>query len=140
VTLAEAPKRGDAQLRARLRQPLFQLRQGDVWRLDKKSPDKIAMLFSAPRQPIAALRLGTSVAAQSAQRLPADRARGADAKPCRSLTARKPFINGGQDTRAKVKRKRLGHEGRPPSPALILNQIKADSGIPKPIQSGRILL
>jgi hypothetical protein len=109
-------------------------------RLDKKGPDKIAMLFGALRQPIAALRLGTSVATRSAQRLPADGARRADAKPRRSLTARKPFINNGEDTRAKVKRKRLGHEGRPPSPALILNQIKADSGIPKPIQSGRIPL
>jgi hypothetical protein len=38
VTLAKAPKRGDAQLRARLRQPLFQLGQGDAGRLDKKSP------------------------------------------------------------------------------------------------------
>ena len=64
----------DAQLCARLCQPLFQFRQRDVGRLDKKSPDKIAMLLSAPRQPIATLRLGTSIAAQPAQRLPADRA------------------------------------------------------------------
>jgi hypothetical protein len=56
------------------------------------------------------------------------------------MTTGKPIINGGQNTRAKVEGKRLGHEGWPPSPALILNQIKADSGIPKLIQSGRIPL
>jgi hypothetical protein len=111
-----------------------------VGRLDKKSPDKIAMLISAPRQPIATLRLGTPVAAQPAQRLPADGARCADPKLCRGLTARQASSNGGKNTRPKVKRKRLRHEGRPPSPALMLNQSKADSGIPKLIQSGRIPL
>ena len=138
VSLWRLQKRQSAAtlaLRARLRQPRLQLRQSDVGHLDKKSPDEIAMLLGAPRQPIAA-----RVAAQTAQRLPADRAQGADPKPRRSLTARQAFINGGQDTSAKVERKRLGHEGRPPSPALILNQIKADSGIPELIQPARIPL
>jgi hypothetical protein len=90
-----------------------------VGRLDKKSPDKIAMLISAPRQPIATLRLGTPVAAQPAQRLPADGARCTDTKLRRVLTARQASSDGGQNTRPKIKRKRLGREGRPPSPVLV---------------------
>jgi hypothetical protein len=139
VTLSEAPKRGDAQQRARLRQERLQLRQGDVGCLYKKRPDKIAMLLGVPRQPIAVLRLGAPIASRPPQRLPADGARRTDAKRRRSVSARRPFFNNGQDTGAKGKRKRLGHEGRPPSPGLILNQIKANSGISKSIQLGRIL-
>jgi len=74
-------------MRASLRQANLQLRQSDVGRLDKERPDEIAMLLGASRQPIAVLRLGTRVAAQTAHRLLADRARGADAKPRRGLAA-----------------------------------------------------
>jgi hypothetical protein len=60
------------QLRARLRQPPFQLREGDVGHLDKKSANEIAVLLVALRQPIAALRLGASIASSPPQCLPAD--------------------------------------------------------------------
>jgi len=62
VTLAEAQKRGDAQLRANGASRAFNSETAiTVRRLDKKSPDEIAVLLGATRQPIAALRLGTTV-------------------------------------------------------------------------------
>jgi hypothetical protein len=64
--------------------------------------DQIGMGLGSTREPVAPLRLGPSIPAGPALGLPADRAGGAHAKPGRRLTARQAFVDGGQNTRAKV--------------------------------------
>jgi hypothetical protein len=123
VAAAEAPERGYADVRALRGELCLQLGQGDVGNLGQAGLDQLGMGFGAARQPVAALRLGSGMAVGPAQPLPADGAGGTDAEADGCLSARQALIDGGQNTRAKVNRERLGHAGRPPSPAPTLNQI-----------------
>src|SRR3954469_20197772 len=86
--------------------------------------DQVRMRLRLVREPVAALRLRLGVPAGPAQRRPSARTRRAPPKTFSGLSARQACIDGSQDTRAKIKRERLRHEGRPPSPAPTLNQIK----------------
>src|SRR3954462_8939899 len=123
VPAAKAPERTDTDLRPLLGQARLQLGQGDVGNLGQRRVDQIGMRLGSTREPITPLRLWPGIAASPALGLPADRAGRAHAKPGSGLTAGQARVDGGQNTRAKVRGQRLGHTGRPPWPAATLNQI-----------------
>ena len=85
-------------------QPQLQLRQGHVGDLGERCVDQVRMRFGAVREPISALRLGSSIAAGPAQRVPSDGAGGAEPEVLGCLTARQARVDGGQDARAEIKR------------------------------------
>jgi hypothetical protein len=64
------------------------------------------------------------------QLMPADRARHAHPKPCRSTAAAHTAINCRDHTITQILRECFGHPCRPPSPSLILNQNSRADGIP----------
>jgi hypothetical protein len=123
VPAAKAPERAHADLGPFLGQARLQLGQGDVRNLGQGGVDQLRMGLGSTRETIAALRLGPGIASLPPHRLPADGARRAHAKPGCGLTARQAFVDGGQNTRAKVEGQRFRHVGRPPLPAAALNQI-----------------
>jgi hypothetical protein len=111
----ETPQRPDADTDAARLQLLLKLDERDVRRLGDLAKEKGSFGFYTARLTVAALLLCRDVALLL--------------QPVHRLAARKTMFNGIHHAAAKINRKSLGHACRH-SPACILNQKRADLGIP----------
>ena len=92
--------------------------------------DRLAMPLDSMRAPVPAQRTRPYIALLALQLAPAADAGRAHAEPLARLAMRQTRRHRRQNPNPKIDRQSFRHACRPPNPAISLNQIPADLGIP----------